>query len=367
MQVVGSRAVAIIGGPGVFGRRLARMLAADGWRVVIAGRDIKKAVAEADAIRGVAARLDRATLTSDQLHELKVDALVDASGPFLLDAQDPYRVVTACLQAGVHYLDIADGRDFICGVSRFDDEARAQGQVIRAGASTTPALSSAVCDVLVQGLTRVDAIEIGVSPGNRAPRGLAVVRSILGYAGRPVRVFQNAQWGSAPGWGLLTRRHIGPGVGGRWLSLCDTADLELFAERYAVKDRVLFRGGLELSLLHLGLTAGSQIVRLGIIRDLRIFAEMARDMADAVVAFGTDRGGMRVDVWGQDQTGANVKRTWRLVAEGGDGPNIPVLAAYACLNKLNTLSPGARPCMGDVTLSEFDALFGRYQIKTETL
>jgi hypothetical protein len=365
MQVVESRAVAVLGGAGVFGAKLARMLAADGWRVVIAGRDRARANAEASAIGGTAAVLDRRTLVADQLRALRVDALVDASGPFVMHGSEPYRVVTACLEAGIHYLDIADGREFVCGIGRYDAAAREKGLVALSGASTTPALSGAVCDELIKGLARVDAIEIGVSPGNRAPRGLAVVRSILGYAGRPVRVFRGGGWTAAPGWGLLTRRDIGPGVRGRWLSLCDTADLELFPGRYTVRDRVLFRGGLELGLLHLGLSAASQIVRLGIVRDLTVFAEMARDLADALIGLGTDQGGMRVDIWGQDLPGGPAQRSWSLVAEGGDGPNIPVLAAFACLNKLQGLSPGARPCLGEVTLAEFDALFARFRIRTQ--
>jgi hypothetical protein len=51
----------------------------------------------------------------------------------------------------------------------------------------TPALSNAVLDRLTTGWRLVGSVAIAISPGNRAPRGLSMVRSILSYAGRPVR------------------------------------------------------------------------------------------------------------------------------------------------------------------------------------
>lgn len=367
MQVVSKPArVAIVGGAGVFGSRLARLLAHDGgFEIVIAGRDLGKASRAASKLGALAARLDRETATPDQIAALNCDALVDCSGPFVADVPSAYRLAEAALAAGAHYLDIADGRDFVCNIGRIDLAARNANRVALSGASTTPALSSAVCAELVKDWTRVDSMEIGVAPGNRAPRGLAVVRSILSYAGRPIRVYRDGAWASAPGWGLLVRRDLSSDLRGRWLSLCDTPDLELFPERYGVKDRVLFRGGLELSILHLGLTAASQLVRLRIFPGLGAFAEMARDLADALVGLGTDRGGMIVEAKGLDAKGDPAARTWSLVAEGGDGPNIPVLAAYACLRKLDRIAPGARPCMGEVSLAEFEALFAKFRIRSE--
>lgn len=358
--------VVVIGGSGVFGRRLARMIAAEGgFELIIAGRDADKAALAAKALGAAFMRLDREAVSSRQLLDLGCDIVIDCSGPFSLQGSAPYRVVEAALAAGAHYLDIADGRGFVCGIGQLDRMARAAGRFALTGASTTPALSSAVCDALTKNWSRVDAIEIGVTPGNRAPRGLAVVRSILSYAGRPVRVFREGAWWSAPGWGLLTRRSLSIDVKDRWLSLCDTADLELFPTRYRVRDRVIFRGGLELGVLHLGLTAASQLVRFGLVPSLSLFSDMARDFADTLIGFGTDRGGMIVEVKGLDAYGLPIERTWTLVAEGGDGPNIPILAAFACLKKLDSIAPGARPCMDEVSLPDFDALFRMFRIRTE--
>lgn len=367
MQVASGRPrVVLVGGAGVFGQRLARLLAqSGGFDLVIAGRDREKAAIVARSLGAEAVVMDRGTANAEQIAALRPDAVVDCSGPFSKDGEEPYRLAEAALSAGANYLDIADGRDFVVGIGALDGIARGAGKFALAGASTTPALSSAVCDELLRGWLRVDSVEIGVTPGNRAPRGLAVVRSILSYAGRPIRVFRNGGWGTEPGWGLLKRTDISHNLKGRWLSLCDTPDLELFPTRYRVTDSVIFRGGLELSLLHLSLSAASQFVRLRMLPSLSLFAEAARDIADLMIGFGTDRGGMIVEVKGLDAGNAPVTRTWALVAEGGDGPNIPVLAAYACLNKMDRIAPGARPCMGEITLNDFEALFKSFRIRTE--
>ena len=133
-------------------------------------------------------------------------AVVDAAGPF--QGAD-YRVARAAITAGMHYLDLADGRGFVAGFAALDAEARAAGVVALTGASSTPALSCAVLDRLTAGWRQIDRIEIAISPGNRgSPRGLAVIRSILSYAGKPVRVFDGGVWAARPGWGMVTRREL---------------------------------------------------------------------------------------------------------------------------------------------------------------
>jgi hypothetical protein len=314
----------------------------------------------------MAVAIDRDGDAASVIMELKPWAVVDASGPFDAGQNRAYRIVEASVAARAHYLDIADGRDFVAGIASMDRGARQAGVTVLSGASTTPALSSAVCDVLTKGLSRVDTIEIGISPGNRAPRGLAVIRSILSYAGKPVRIWQGGQWASAPGWSLMVRRNM-HGLGSRWLSLCDAPDLALFPERYRVKDSVIFRGGLELSILHLGLWLASLLVRCRLLPSLARFAEGARDLADLLLPFGTDCGGMIAQACGKDDKGKAVRRTWTLVAEAGDGPNVPVLAAYAALQALASGTPpptGARPCLGEIPLAKFEELFLLFRIRT---
>lgn len=158
-----------------------------------------------------------------------------------------------------------------------------------------------------------------------------------------------------------------PGIGKRRLSLCETPDLDLLHARFAPRRSALFRAGLELSILHLGLWAASFLVRLGLMRSLQPLAPMFRRLADLLIRFGSDRGGMFVEARGKDGEGRDVRATWSLVAEGGDGPVISSLPALAILRRLaaGELAPGATPCVGLLSLDAIEAEFLPYRIETQ--
>lgn len=364
--------VIVIGGTGGFGRRLVDGLAATtDLTIVIASRDRARGAALAATLppgRAEAIAFDRNRVTSQELRALGSVAIVDAAGPF--QGAD-YRLAGAAIAAGLHYLDLADGRDFVAGFgTALDAAARAADVVALTGVSSTPALSHAALDRLTAGWRRIDRTHIAISPGNRAaPRGLSVMQAILSYVGRPVRVFVDGTWNTRSGWGMTIRRDIA-GLGRRWLSLCETPDLDLVPERFRPRSAALFRAGLELPVLHLGLWLASFAVRLGLLRSLVPFARPLRWIAERLGAFGTDRGGMLVEVAGIDANGAPVAAEWSLVAEAGDGPFVPTLPALALLRKIaagNLPSPGARPCVGGdiLDLAAIEREFARHRIVTE--
>ena len=81
-------------------------------------------------------------------------------------------------------------------------------------------------------------------------------------------------------------------------------------------------------------------------------------MADWFRNWGSDAGAMHVTVSGLDAKGQACQRGWVLMAGSGDGPYVPTLAASALVRKLAAgvpLEPGARPCMGLLTLQDFSA------------
>ena len=78
--------VLILGGYGVFGARLARLLHRDGDAVTIAGRSIDRAAALATEIGCHVLAMDR-TGPLDALADF--DVVVDAAGPFHAYGDDP--------------------------------------------------------------------------------------------------------------------------------------------------------------------------------------------------------------------------------------------------------------------------------------
>jgi hypothetical protein len=363
------RTVVVVGGAGAFGRRLVEgLVATSDLAVVVAGRDLARAEACARGFpvgRARALRLDAATVTAEELRSSGAFVVVDAAGPF---QGASYWLARAAIAAGLHYVDLADARDFVAGLGALDELARAAGVVALTGASSTPALSHAVLDRLTAGWRRIDTVEIAISPGNRnSPRGLSVIRAILSYAGKPVRVFEGGGWTERPGWGRPVRRAM-PGLGKRWLSLCETPDLDLVPERFAPRQTAVFRAGLELSAMHLGLYLASLLVRARLLPSLVPFARPLRWLAERLKGLGTDRGGMMVEVRGIDAAGIAARSVWSLVAEAGDGPAVPTLPALAAIRGLadGSLSqPGARACAGVLNLDAIEREFAPYRISTQ--
>jgi hypothetical protein len=359
------RIVLVVGGSGAFGGRLVDgLIATSDFTVVIAGRDLARAEAKAARFGARAVRLDAATATPAELRATGAFVAVDAAGPF---QGGGYGLARAAIGAGMHYVDLADARDFVAGFTTLDAEARAAGVVALTGASSTPALSHAVLDHLTAGWRRVDRVEIAISPGNRSsPRGLSVIRAILSYAGKPVRVLAGGEWVCQPGWGRPIRREM-PGLGRRWLSLCETPDLDLAPVRFAPLQTVVFRAGLELAVMHWGLYLGGLLVQARLLPTLVPVAPLLRWLAERLTGFGSDRGGMLVEATGSDGTGSPIRAAWSLVAAAGDGPVIPTLPALAAIRALGDGSlrePGARPCVGVLDLAAIEREFAPYRITT---
>ena len=357
--------ILVVGATGVFGGRLVQgLLQTTGFTVVAAGRSRSKLDALPAHPRLSRLVLDARTATPGLLAGTDAFAVVDAAGPY---QGGNHHLARAAIAAGLHFIDLADARDYVAGFAALDEAARQAGVVALAGASSTPALSNAALDALTAGWAGVDDVAIAISPGNRAPRGLSVMRSILSYAGRPVRVFMDGRWGAQPGWGMTVRRDM-PGLGRRWLSLSETPDLDIVPQRFAVRRSAVFRAGLELPLLHWGLWLASLPVRGGWLTSLAPFARPVRLLAAAFERLGTDRGGMTVEATGTDAAGRAVRGEWSLVAEGGDGPGIPTLPVLAALRALaaGQLAPGARACAGALTLDQIEAEFAGRRITSRS-
>jgi len=354
--------VMILGGTGVFGQRIARRLVHHGdCRVIIAGRSQHGAGAAADE---VGAREGRCVALPDGLAASlgDVDLVIHTVGPF--QGQD-YAVAETCLKAGVHYIDLSDGRAFTEGFHTLDALARENGVAAISGASSVPGLSSTVVAHLSPAFARVDEIAMAIAPANRVPRGPAVVAAILGTVGQPMRRWQAGAWRTAHGWQDMRRRKI-DGLGPRWLAACDVPDMALLPMAYPDVRTMTFHAGLELSFLHWGLWALSWPVRLGLLPSLLRFAPMMRRTARWFGKFGTDRGGMFVELRGVDAAGAPLTKIWTVIAGSGDGPWIPALPAVILARQLaggGGPEPGARACLNLFDMDDFTRETNAFDIR----
>lgn len=352
--------VLIVGGYGVFGGRLARLLLARGQvRVLVAGRSLESARAFCAEHGGEAVQLDRDGELDAVLQRERPLVVVDAAGPFQAYAGDPYRLVRAALAAGAHYLDLCDDGRFAAGIATLDALAREAQRAAISGASSVPAISSAAVTTLGAGLQRIEKIETVILPGNRAPRGLSVMQAILAQVGHKATLWRGDAPSEVPAWSGLRRDTLvladGTRLPPRWSSLMGSPDPLLLAPHFRARS-VIFRAGLELTLLHVGLTLLAWLPRLRLMRSLESWARGLRWIAARLESFGSDRGGMRVEVLGRDAQGHGHRRTWTLIAESGEGPFVPALPALCLIERLRrgALAPGARACVAELDLDEIE-------------
>lgn len=312
-------------------------------------------------------RLDLHTPSfADDLRALAPAIVVHCAGPF--QGQD-YRVARAVLSARAHYIDLADGREF---VARFADEvgpaAVAADRLAVAGASTLPALSSAVIDALAARFDRLAEIEVIIAPAQRAPRGAATLAAVLSYAGRSFRTWRHGGWRTAYGWMDVERRDLG-NLGHRWSAPCDVPDLELFPTRYPGVQRVEFRAALEVGVSHLALWLIARAQRAGLAIPVERLAGPLDRMAAYVDGFGTERGGMVVKLTGFGPDGAPLTIHWRLTADRNHGPEIPCMPSILLVRRLaggEMDTRGAQPCMGLLGFEDFRAEFAKWGMTTRT-
>jgi len=355
--------VLVLGAYGFFGRRISSMLARDSrLRLMLAGRDPKQATElayqlglTADHARRIDAGEPR---LGTLLRKLGVNLVIHTAGPF----QDQrYHVAQAAIEAGCHYLDLADGRDFVRGITRLDAAARAAQVAVLSGVSTLPALSSAVVDVYLPAFSRLDAIRMGISSGGLVP-GKASVRGVFSYCGQPIRVHEGGQWTEVTGW-LDRQAHSFPRpVGERLFGRCDVPDLDLFPARYAGVKSVSFHAGVATDFGQKAVEFLARQVQAGRLRSALPFADLFHFLARRLQSMLSDTGGMYVKLDGVDASGEPLNLVWQLIAGDNHGPHIPCAPAVALTSKIAagfTPPPGAGPCMGILTLDEIlDALKG---------
>jgi NAD(P)-dependent dehydrogenase (short-subunit alcohol dehydrogenase family) len=358
--------VLVLGGYGFFGSRICEALARNPRiHLLIAGRDEHKATALAYKLGIGAARAKVVDAASPQLalqlRKLEVGTLVHTAGPF---QEQNYAVAQAAIQARCNYLDLADARAFVGGITRLDEAARAAGVAVISGVSSLPALTSAVVDRYRDRFESLDAIRVGLTSGGRVP-GIATVQAVLGYAGKRFRVLENGQWIEAHGWLDRVEYEFAKPVGLRLLGRCDVPDLDLLAQRYAGVKTVSFHAGFASD-------AGHKLVEwlARQVRDGRMTS--ALPFAKALAVFGkwmepllSDRGAMFIRMEGMLQ-GAPHRLTWQIVARENHGPHIPCAAAIALTGKIAggmQITPGAYPCMGLLSVDDLMEPVKRFSVR----
>jgi hypothetical protein len=365
--------VLILGGYGTFGGRLAELLRDESrLELIIAGRSLSSAEAFVVKLGGQVKAMpqvfDRDGDVALQLATIKPDMVVDASGPFQTYGGKPYRVVEAAIAQGIHYLDLADGSDFVEGIARFSERAKAKNVFVLAGVSSFPVLTAAVVAELSKEMSRIDHVRAGIAPSPYAGVGLNVIRAIASYSGKPVEIQRDGKLQCAYALTETMRYTVAaPGklpLHNIHYSLVDVPDLKVLPAIWPQLRSVWMGAGPVPAILHRSLNWLAWLVRWKILPSAYPFAPIMNRVINTI-SWGEHRGGMFVEVEGLDRNEKPIKRAWHLIAEAEDGPMIPSMAAEAIVRAClagNHPAFGARAAAGELTLADYEKLFSRREI-----
>ena len=345
-----SMKVLVVGGTGGFGSTICRLLRDDGHHVVAAGRDAAKGedfTRNADN-RGMGfTNLDRDLIDAGTLDGY--DVVVDAAGPFRGQGR---ALARASIAAGLHHIDIADDRAFVNEVGLLDEAARRAGVACLSGASSVPALSTAVAMRLARDLDETLLVEIAISASSQAAFGRSVLHSMLSGAGRPVR-----RRDGTTGIAMANARPIvmetASGLIERTVLEVDGPDHDILPKMMKGAPSVRFHAGGEFRIHNLAMRLIAAIVSRGVLTDGSSLLPLAEAARRLTASMGDGRSGMQVEVTG-DVDGRRRRRTWSLIAARNMGPMVPCLVVPALVAALakGGIEPGARPAAGLLSMDE---------------
>lgn len=282
-----------------------------------------------------------------------VFAVVNTMGPF---QAHEYTVAETCAGMGIHYIDLAETRTHVDGITRLNRRAQQKNCLIVSGASAVPAVSTALVDLLAPEFDRISDIHASISLGNKTPLGEPTLRTILGYAGTSFRYKESGRWRYAYGWSDSEKVVFPKPVGKRRVYLCDAPNLDIFPARYGAQT-VTFRAGLELKLFNRGLFVLARLRRLGWIKNLPGWAPGLSATSRLFRGFGGATGGMRILVRGRKNE-QEIQHTAFLVSRDANSLVISSSPALALVRKWverGVAEAGAVPCIGQLTWDEIKA------------
>ncbi|WED42669.1 saccharopine dehydrogenase NADP-binding domain-containing protein [Legionella cardiaca] len=369
IEQVMQKSVLILGGYGNFGRRIAQSLCLAEVAVIIAGRDPLKAKQFCDELRlqyhDAAINAISMDVTKDIgmiLKEWQPTVVINTCGPFQMT---DYHIAINCIENGVNYIDLADGRDFVCGISKLDNIAKAHNVLVVSGASSVPGLSSAIVKHFQPEFTQINSLQYGIATVQKFSRGYATAKAILTYLGKPCRPPGGESKGFY-GWQGLHRIKY-PEMGTRWMGLCDVPDLDLLPQHFGIK-KISFSAGMESSFLHLGMWLVSWLVRFGLPISLPRHTQFLINVGHCFDWQSSDDSGMHLFMKGLDLQGNELEIKCFILAKEAAGPHIPTVPAIILAKQLvyNQLSlKGALPCIALVSLKDYLAELSDLPIKMQ--
>ncbi len=232
-------------------------------------------------------------------------------------------LLRGCIEKRVHYVDVADDRDFFQRAYALKPEIEAAGIMAFLGCSVVPGMSALLTRFCLEKRGRADRVRIIITPGTRFARGPGSFECLLSTVGEEYSVPWQGDERKIRGWTGRQEADFPPPLGIRGVySVVDIADYFTQPLYFGAKS-VEFKIGSELDLLNRGLAA-FRLARewLGI-RNARRFIPFFRKVIGAARLFGSSQGALMVEV---TDSGTTPERTMSIcVFREENGETIPAI------------------------------------------
>lgn len=309
--------ILILGGYGSYGRYIARVLAANpDISCVVAGRRPPRSENLPLGVGAVALDANNSASLKGVLGG--TFAVVNVTGLF---ADQDYNIAENCAEAGVHYVDMADRREFIQSFPRLNETAERAGVLLVGGAGASPTVSTLLVHTVAGEFDRINGIEVVRSAGNRNPGGMASLRGLLEQIGKPVRLKEGGLWRDYTSWSHSHRVRFPEPVGQRRVFVCDAPELDILPRRFGAEG-ASYRTGFELSVFNLGLSLVAALRRRNRLREPERLARGLMRLGSMLNRAGGDNEALGVLLHG-DKAGQPLTHEAFLVTRGSGGPVIP--------------------------------------------
>jgi saccharopine dehydrogenase-like NADP-dependent oxidoreductase len=320
--------VVVYGGDGFFGHFVVEdLLKYSSAQIIVASRHPKATTFHPfeTRVRKVESDVNDYVSVLSTIDGAKV--VVSCIGPY---QRQSLNLLRACMEKHIAYVDIADDRDFVVRCHQLCSEVAEAGIPAFVGCSVVPGMSSLLTKYCQEEIPCIEQTRIFISPGTKHPRGPGSFRCLLSTVGNDFPIPNGAGHQIVRGWTKRERVSFPPPMGNRWVYLVvDIADYYLQPMYFGIK-AVEFKIGSELDLLN-RILSGLRVFRRTLsLRNVDWLLPISKCLIYAASVFGTSRGGVIVEVSGQNHRSMSLSV---LAAEHGEviPALLPSLAAQMLL------------------------------------
>lgn len=283
--------IVVYGGNGFFGRLVVEdLLKHTNAQIVIASRSAKPVdFGASNRVLFFESNIDDYDSVASTIGG--ANAVICCTGPF---QGQSLTLLKACIDKKVHYIDVADDRNYVMQCHELQNEIESAGIMAFVGCSVVPGITSLLTRFSQNKVGKIEETHICITPGTKHPRGVGSFLCLLDTVNERYEVDKHSEPRAVVGWTEREAVSFPEPIGRRWVySVVDIADY-FTQPLYFSTRKTVFKIGAELDFLNKCLSFTRWAKQTFKVSNLNWFVPFARPFILLSSAFGTTKGGVMV-------------------------------------------------------------------------